>query len=83
MKDSSQLFQLNKILLILIVMTALVLAGLSGYILGLKENGQSKISPPPINDGIACTMEAKECPDGSYVGRTGPNCEFEKCPGLK
>ena len=28
-----------------------------------------------------CTMEAKLCPDGSYVGRTGPNCEFARCPG--
>lgn len=29
---------------------------------------------------IACTQEAKQCPDGSYVGRTGPNCEFSLCP---
>lgn len=29
----------------------------------------------------ACTMEAKLCPDGTAVGRTGPNCEFAKCPG--
>ncbi len=29
---------------------------------------------------IACTMDAKICPDGSAVGRTGPNCEFAKCP---
>lgn len=28
----------------------------------------------------ACTMEAKLCPDGSAVGRTGPNCEFAECP---
>ncbi len=28
----------------------------------------------------ACTQEAKQCPDGSYVGRTGPNCEFSPCP---
>lgn len=28
---------------------------------------------------IACTMDAKMCPDGTYVGRTGPNCEFV-CP---
>ena len=28
---------------------------------------------------VACTMDAKQCPDGSYVGRTGPNCEFV-CP---
>lgn len=27
-----------------------------------------------------CTMEAKLCDDGSYVGRTGPNCEFAPCP---
>ena len=30
--------------------------------------------------GLACTMEAKMCPDGSYVGRTGSNCEFAACP---
>lgn len=29
---------------------------------------------------VACTMEAKQCPDGSYVGRSGPNCEFAACP---
>lgn len=29
---------------------------------------------------IACTQEAKLCPDGSAVGRTGPNCEFVTCP---
>lgn len=29
---------------------------------------------------VACTLEAMQCPDGSYVGRTGPNCEFI-CPG--
>lgn len=28
---------------------------------------------------IACTAEAKQCPDGSYVGRSGPNCEFAEC----
>ncbi len=31
-------------------------------------------------DGTMCTMDALECPDGSYVGRSGPNCEFV-CPG--
>ncbi len=35
---------------------------------------------PTNNNGVACTMEAKLCPGGSYVGRTGPNCEFASCP---
>lgn len=29
---------------------------------------------------IACTMDAKICPDGSAVGRSGPKCEFAECP---
>jgi len=37
---------------------------------------------PPANNTTACTMEAKICPDGSAVGRTGPNCEFAPCPQL-
>lgn len=32
---------------------------------------------PPLQK--ACTLEAKLCPDGSAVGRTGPNCEFAPC----
>lgn len=26
-----------------------------------------------------CTLEAKICPDGTTVGRSGPNCEFAPC----
>ena len=37
-------------------------------------------SNPPV-DGPRCSTEAKICPDGSGVGRTGPNCEFAPCPG--
>ena len=28
----------------------------------------------------ACTTDAKICPDGSSVGRTGPECAFSTCP---
>lgn len=27
----------------------------------------------------ACTLEAKICPDGTTVGRTGPSCSFAPC----
>ncbi|CAB9509094.1 PKD [Seminavis robusta] len=29
---------------------------------------------------VGCTLELKVCPDGSSVGRTGPDCAFEPCP---
>lgn len=40
-----------------------------------------EMSHKPIGGGTVCTMEAKLCPDGSSVGRTGPHCEFATCPG--
>jgi hypothetical protein len=33
------------------------------------------VAPP-----VACTMDAKLCPDGSSVGRVSPSCEFALCP---
>jgi hypothetical protein len=35
----------------------------------------------PKESQVACTMEALACPDGSYVGRSGPQCQFSACPG--
>jgi len=35
---------------------------------------------PASGSDKACTQDAKQCPDGSYVSRTGPNCEFAACP---
>lgn len=43
-----------------------------------------RVSPtviPSEDEMVACTMDAKICPDGSSVGRVPPSCEFEACPG--
>ena len=46
------------------------------------KHGQPAAPQPTTGCGVlvACTEEAKICPDGSAVGRTGPNCEFAPCP---
>lgn len=67
----------NLFLLILLVIVAVV-AGFIGYQLGSKSTNSPIIVPP--EQGVACTMEAKICPDGSAVGRIPPTCEFEACP---
>lgn len=38
-------------------------------------------TPTPLTDDeqVACTADAMQCPDGSWVGRSGPKCEFV-CP---
>jgi hypothetical protein len=40
------------------------------------------IVPTHTRAAEQCTMEAKLCPDGSAVGRVGPNCEFAPCPDV-
>jgi len=39
------------------------------------DTDESEEAPP-----VACTMELFVCPDGSTVGRGGPDCEFPECP---
>src|SRR3989344_1396998 len=57
--------------LILGICAVLVLTSFAAaYFLGKNSSGQQ----------VACTQEAKICPDGSAVGRTGPKCEFAPCP---
>ena len=66
---------MSKSLYILLALLVLA-AGLGGVL--YYTNKSNSISKPP--GGVACTMEAKLCPDGSAVGRFGPNCEFAPCP---
>lgn len=54
-----------------IILLSLVLAGWAAY-----QTGEVKPGEP-----VFCTADAKLCPDGSAVGRTGPHCEFARCPG--
>lgn len=58
---------------ILIILGILII---SGGLIG----GKYYFSKVNDNKQKACTLEAKICPDGSSVGRTGPNCEFATCP---
>lgn len=65
---------------ILIVLLALLII-IGAFVYFKKEvshNSDGALLSPKNN--IACTEEAKMCPDGTYVGRTGPNCEFAICP---
>lgn len=45
-----------------------------------KDVGDISETEEETDEPVACTMDAKICPDGSAVGRVGPNCEFAPCP---
>jgi len=63
-------------------MTATPSVGKSVYLKLVPESMQWAIVEPDFEGeaAYACTMDAKICPDGSAVGRQGPNCEFAACP---
>ncbi len=69
--------------LVVIGLLLLLLIPLGGYFaytqLGLNKQAPSK-TPTPTPEQKACAQDAKECPDGSFVSREGPDCEFAKCP---
>lgn len=60
----------------LAILIIAILISIAGYV--YRQSNLPNDLPRPI-EPVACTMDAKQCPDGSYVGRTGPNCEFV-CP---
>ncbi|MDO8566087.1 MAG: M23 family metallopeptidase [Candidatus Moranbacteria bacterium] len=60
---------MKKLLLIII---GILILGVVGFVLFGKKQ--------PVQ--VGCTMEAKVCPDGSAVGRSGPTCEFAPCPDV-
>lgn len=68
--------------LLVVLVVGILVAG--AYYLG-GQNYKSKDSPPrspnPTISETACTADAKICPDGTSVGRVGPDCEFAACPG--
>jgi hypothetical protein len=48
----------------------------------LKDKDGENNNEEELGDRKFCTMEAKECPDGSFVGRNADNnCEFDLCLG--
>lgn len=62
---------MSKIIISFVALVTIVIAGGAYTYLYITKDKQIR---------TACTMEAKLCPDGSYVSRTSPNCEFTPCP---
>jgi len=58
--------------LAIIAVTGMIAAAVFGGVLAARSLNPTK--------QVACTLEAKLCPDGSAVGRVGQNCEFAPCP---
>lgn len=63
--------------LFFVIITAILVLGYFAY----NRTNKTTVTPPPVQ--VACTQEAKVCPDGSSVGRVAPKCDFAACPSPK
>ncbi len=75
---------------VVIVIVLLIAVGVGGYWFGVESSKLEQDPEPPAvaveptaipgTNNVACTEDARVCPDGSSVGRIPPACEFAACP---
>lgn len=63
----------------LVIALALLVIGLVTFATAYFSS-LSSVGSMSVVKNRACTEEAKLCPGGTTVSRTGPNCEFTPCP---
>lgn len=64
------------ILVLILIAVGIVSVAAAGFKNSVDNSGASVDG----NGNTVCTMDAMMCPDGTSVGRVGPNCEFAACP---
>ena len=68
---------MKNIIIYILVLVLLVIGGVFAF-----EYNKAKIQKEAEQNQVVCAMDAKVCPDGSYVGRGGPVCAFAECPAF-
>jgi len=63
---------MKKLILLILIILLIIFGCIVYYCWDYMKEGD--INP------VACSMDAKLCPDGSYVGRIAPDCKFAECP---
>lgn len=71
----------NRILygIIAVAITAGIISALTNYFTKVAEAPGDTVPTATTTPEAACASDAMQCPDGLFVGRSGPNCEFV-CP---
>lgn len=69
----------SKVKKTLLIISALLIAAGVVYLTVMKLQSDER-GYTDLPGAVFCTEEAMMCPDGSYVGRIGPECQFSPCP---
>ncbi|HQK63761.1 MAG TPA: hypothetical protein PLF16_01270 [Candidatus Staskawiczbacteria bacterium] len=80
-KRVSEKFGLTLILLVMVGLGILIFLYQYFALRGIEVVPPITISEP-IGTDVVCAMDTMQCPDGSFVSRIPPSCEFAACLGL-
>lgn len=86
-KELTTVTPLSKVMALILFISLPIITFLFGMNYQATLMSQNNVGSPkvtaisPTPEPVACTMDARICPDGTAVGRVAPDCEFEKCPG--
>lgn len=58
----------------------LVVLGVAGFFYRATLQAPTHNTNMASSTAVACQADAKVCPDGTSVGRSGPSCTFAACP---
>jgi hypothetical protein len=68
--------------LLIIGFLCIVLTLVFGVLHVIKSRTQPVVQTATTTEVVHCDNDAKLCPDGTSVLRTGPRCEFAACPSV-
>jgi hypothetical protein len=72
----------QKNIITILIVIIILLGAAFGYVLIIKKEAPVQTDLIDKNGNKkACPAMARQCPDGSSIGPSGPNCEFAPCPG--
>lgn len=54
---------------------------LSMFTTGCSQNINTQKANKKNDSLVVCTMDVKQCADGSFVSRMPPDCKFAACEG--
>lgn len=57
----------------------IIIAIIVGFIFYINNPTVIEYKNPKIDKPVACSDDTKLCPDGSFVSRVAPDCDFKLC----
>ena len=69
-------------IIILILGSCILALILAFFFLEKRTRNDFRSNAPIEPTPLVCSQDVKECPDGSFVSRGAPDCEFSSCPEI-